>query len=629
MSDLLTRLEAQGIVQPVDAALGRLLAAKARTNGEMIGLAAALASAALAEGHSCVPLSELRAFAIARAGDDAGAASSLVRGLPAIDELRRALLDCDLVSGDGAAHTALVLDAEDRLYLRRYYCYERTVAAAIGARAQSTPPAIDAASVEAALDRYFTAQPDPDQVAAVRLALRSRFVIISGGPGAGKTSTVLRLLAILIEQALAAGERAPRIALAAPTGKAAARLAESLRAPGLPADDAVRAALPVDAKTLHRLLGVTRGRTGARHRAQPLPYDVVVVDEASMLDLALAARLADALAADARLILLGDRDQLAAVETGRVFGALCQAASASTPPAPSTSLAAAAFSRRKVPDEQAAFAFPPTMVANASALSATFVELRGNHRFGAHSAIGRLASALRVGRADMALHILDAGGDEARRIDVGASVLLQRIVRELVPRYAGLAQASDANAAFAIADRFRALCALRETAFGAVAINAAIEYELRRRSDRIDANGWYAGRLVIVGGNDYRLGLFNGDIGVALCSGAGGALEVWFRNADGSLRALPPLVLGAVDAAYALTVHKAQGSEFDEVTVMLPDRDARVLTRELVYTAVTRARKKVELWTSGEVLTQAIARSTQRWSGLAEAVDSAVSRVGS
>ncbi|HEX7915732.1 exodeoxyribonuclease V subunit alpha, partial [Rudaea sp.] len=405
-------------------------------------------------------------------------------------------------------------------------------------------------------------------------------------------------------------------------------LAESLRAPGLPANDTVRAALPVDAKTLHRLLGVTRGRTGTRHRAQPLPYDVVVVDEASMLDLALAARLADALAADACLILLGDRDQLAAVEAGRVFGALCQAASASAPPAPSTSLTAVASSRRKAPDEQAAFAFPPMMVAKASALSAAFVELRGNHRFGAHSAIGRLASALRAGRADMALQILDAGGDEARRIDVGASALPQRIVHELVPRYASLAQASDANAAFAIADRFRVLCALRETAFGAVAINAAIEYELRRRSDRVDEHGWYAGRLVIVGGNDYRLGLFNGDIGVALRSGAGGALEVWFRNADGSLRVLPPLVLGSVDAAYALTVHKAQGSEFDEVTVVLPDRDARVLTRELVYTAITRARKKAELWTSGEVLTQAIARSTQRWSGLADAVGSAASRMG-
>jgi exodeoxyribonuclease V alpha subunit len=173
------------------------------------------------------------------------------------------------------------------------------------------------------------------------------------------------------------------------------------------------------------------------------------------------------------------------------------------------------------------------------------------------------------------------------------------------------------------------LCALREGPFGSVAINAAIENELRRRGDGADAHGWYAGRLVIVSGNDYRLGLFNGDIGVALPTGAGGALEIWFRNADGTLRTLPPLVLGAVDAAWALTVHKAQGSEFDEVTVVLPERGARVLTRELVYTAVTRARKKVELWTSGEVFTQAIARSTQRWSGLAEAVGAAALKTGS
>jgi ATP-dependent exoDNAse (exonuclease V) alpha subunit len=259
------------------------------------------------------------------------------------------------------------------------------------------------------------------------------------------------------------------------------------------------------------------------------------------------------------------------------------------------------------------------IAANPAPLADAFVELRGNHRFAGGGTIGRLAMALRRGDAESTLRLLGEGHAEASLSPLTAAALAQRIAGELVPRYAELARAPDASAAFSIADRFRALCALREGLFGAIAINAAIEHELRRRSEGSETNGWYCGRLIIVGGNDYRLDLFNGDIGVALPSGEHGALEVWSRNADGSMRALPPLILNACEPAYALTVHKAQGSEFDEVAVVLPARDARVLTRELVYTAVTRARSKVEVWASAEILAKAMARSTQRWSGLAEA----------
>jgi len=400
----------------------------------------------------------------------------------------------------------------------------------------------------------------------------------------------------------------PRIALAAPTGKAAARLSETLRARS---GDGADSAIPGAATTLHRLLGLTASGGRARFdRAHSLPYDLVVVDEASMLDLALAARLCEALAPSARLILLGDRDQLAAVEAGRVFGALSHAAAEAGGYSPAFAQWLQSILLQKV-----------EAAARPAPLADAFVELRGNHRFGAQGAIGLLAAALRHGDAGTALRLLGEQHGDASLIPVGAAMLPQRIAREIVPRYADLAATADAEAAFAVADRFRVLCALREGPFGAAAINAAVEHELRRRGGS-EAGEWYPGRLVIVGGNDYRLGLFNGDIGVALARAADGTLEVWFRNADGSLRALPPAVLGACAPAYALTVHKAQGSEFDEVVVVLPERDARVLTRELVYTAVTRARGKVALWASTEILALATARSTQRWSGLAEALSS-------
>ena len=613
MTRSIDQLEALGMLRTTDAALGRLLAAKSAHDGDIVGLAGALASAALARGHSCLPLAALREF-VAELAEAAQAA--IPGGLPAVDTVRAALLTSNLVARDAAAAAALVLDRDERLYLRRYFVYEQTVAQALAARLQNASSAdavarLDSTSVRSALAQPFSDVADIDQCTAVLLALRSRLLIVSGGPGSGKTTTVLRLLALAIGQARAANMPPPRIALAAPTGKAAARLTESLRARG-----GAHAAIPLAAATVHRLLGLTPARRHAQYdRRHPLPYDLVVIDEASMLDLALAARLCEALAPSTRLILLGDRDQLASVEAGRVFGALSHAAGAAGGYSPAQAQWLQSILLQKVD-----IAASPTPLADA------FVELRGNHRFAGQGAIGRLAAALRRGDVAAVAGLFAEGGTEICLTP--PATLPHRIAQELVPRYLDLAHAADATAAFAIADRFRVLCALREGPFGAVAINAAIEHELRRRGDQADAGGSYPGRLVIVGGNDYRLGLFNGDIGVALPSGEGGALEVWFRAADGSLRALPPLVLSACEPAYALTVHKAQGSEFDEVAVVLPDRDARVLTRELVYTAVTRARAKVTVWSSGEILAGAIGRSTQRWSGLAEALHWSAAQIG-
>lgn len=580
-----------GVLAPLDLALGRLLAEKSPRDGAAIGLAGALASAALAQGHSCLPLASAQEFLASFFPSDAAPPT-----LPAFEEWRAMLHASELVATDASKGAALVIDANDRIYLRRYFCYEQQVARCVLERLSDDdfPPI-------AALE-YGDA--DLDQRIAIALALRARLLIITGGPGSGKTTTVLRLLAAVAAQNAAANLPPPRVALAAPTGKAAARLSESLNQKN---DSGATAFAAHGATTLHRLLGAMPGRQRPRHdRDNPLPCDLVVVDEASMLDLALAARLCAALAPQTRLVLLGDRDQLASVEAGSVFGALC-----ATVPEPNRySPALAAWLARTAGGKVENVTSPPL-------LAQALVELRGNHRFGAAGAIGRFAQAVRRGDATEARRI--AAESDSIRIENFASGSLAAIQRSIAERYGSAEPGGDPAEAVSRVGRFRALCALREGPAGSIALNEAIERELRRRSG-VASGAWFAGRQILVTANDYRLGLFNGDTGIALATGADAAIEVWFRDAGGNLRSLPPALLPTHESAFALTVHKAQGSEFDEVLIVLGDHDARVITRELLYTAVTRARNKVDLWTTDDVFAAALARSTRRWSGLADAL---------
>ncbi len=264
MSALLDRLATLGMLQPVDAALGRLLAQKSAADGATLGLAAALVSAARERGHSCLPLASLRDFVADEADADPATLADILDELPGNETLHAALLSSPLVARDDATPAALVLDGQQRLYLGRYFRYESMVAQTLRARLDNAAPRkIDAASLRDALSRYFPATedaPDREQRIAALLALHARFLLITGGPGTGKTTTVLRLLAMLIEQALALGQALPRIALAAPTGKAAARLSETLRTPLAQASADVAAALPTSASTVHRLIGLSAGR---------------------------------------------------------------------------------------------------------------------------------------------------------------------------------------------------------------------------------------------------------------------------------------------------------------------------------------------------------------------------------
>lgn len=562
---------------------------------ELVEVAGRALSLATSAGHVCLWVRDLD---LEHAGLDEAAA--------------RARLLASGVVGSPAAPGAmpLILDAHGRLYLHRYFDYETRLARRVLAAAQAAPREIDLA-MRARLAELFAANaaalggaPDWQKIAAA-LALRQGLTVISGGPGTGKTTTVVALLACLLAQ-----DPAARIALAAPTGKAAARMTEAIRARAghLPAE--LRALMPTQAGTIHRLLGVTRAARRFVHGAdRPLPIDVLVIDEASMLDLALATRLFEAVPAQARVILLGDQDQLAAVEAGAVFAEL--SADPRLTESGRAALAAACG--------LASAALVPPAPRHASPLRDAVVWLTHTFRFGADSGIGRLAAEIRSGRAEDAIAGLRAARDADLRWSTSMEGVDPAAGYEAVFRLAAECPQDLAavNAAF---EHFRILCAVHEGPRGVATLNEQLTR--RARQVLVDAgaapdprSAWYAGRPVMVLRNDEALRLYNGDVGIALPD-ASGALRVHFTLADGSFRAVDPLRLPAHSTAYAMTVHKSQGSEFSEVLVLLPERESPLLTRELVYTAITRARRAVHLVAEPAVLARAIGTPTRRDSGL-------------
>ncbi len=606
---LIRRLERQRVFSALDAEIGCLMLQLDPDADPLLGLMAGTASLAIGQGHSCVPLAQV--------GDILAAATPPGVELPdvaGIETLREALDASPLVGhGDDlpASRRPLQLDAGDRLYINRYHRYECAVAADLRGRLAHRVPegTWPVESLRRLLQRHFTLDGRaPDwQAVAVLTGLVSPLTVVTGGPGTGKTSTVLWLLAALLEQASAAGGPMPVIRLTAPTGKAAARLGESLRErlQAMDVDPAVREAMPTTASTLHRLLGVRNGSTRFHHdRDFPLGADVVVVDEVSMVDLPLMAKLLDALPATSRLVLLGDRDQLASVEAGNVLAGICRAAGAG----------GLSVARARRIANVTGWALPSSTAAGPFADAV--IELRTSHRFDAEGGLAQLASCIRTGDAVGTLEVLaDAQRANVDRIETTSEAAY--VVEHCGAAFAALADCRDPAAALRQAARLRILTALREGPSGCVTLNAALEHWLRQRAGVPAASRWYPGRLVLITENDAGAGLFNGDVGIVMADGRG-RLGVCFPAADGGVRSLPFPVLPAHDSAFAMTIHKSQGSEFDAVVIVLPRDDARVLGRELLYTAVTRARERVHLVAGERVLQHALARSSRRFSGLAE-----------
>ncbi|MEZ5094496.1 exodeoxyribonuclease V subunit alpha [Nocardioides sp.] len=478
---------------------------------------------------------------------------------------------------------ASVLHVDDGLVsLDRYWREEGQVADDLVARAARPAPPVDPTLLTAAAGRVFPAGFDEQRAAATAAADRWT-TVLTGGPGTGKTTAVAGLLALLAEQEEAAGVRL-RVALTAPTGKAAARLQEAVAAATreLPADDRARLDHLPPALTLHRLLGFRPGsHTRFRHdRDNRLPHDVVVVDETSMVSLTMMARLLEAVRPQTRLVLVGDPDQLASVEAGAVLADLV-----------------AGLGERD----------PGSVVA-----------LRTSHRFGEQ--IGALAAAIRDGDADTALALLHEGGDEVELVDpsvVDASAAVREVALAAAREVHAAAEAGDASSALAALDRHRLLCAHREGPFGAGHWNRQVERwlgdELGTPVGGAWGREWYAGRPLLVTANDYGLRLYNGDTGVVVRAGDG--LRAVIASAAAPV-SLATTRLADVETMHAMTVHKSQGSQAEEVTVLLPDDDSRLLSRELFYTAVTRAQSRVRVVGTEAAVRAAVERRALRASGL-------------
>jgi len=594
-------------------------------------LAAAVLSELEGHGHSCLQLDDLAAGPALLLGwsDDlwrqlAQAAAPLPRGVAGWSKL---LAHCQQVwiRGEFDLDQPLVLDGQ-RLYLRRYWRDETLVAQAVRERAAATHP-VNTLLVRSWLDKLFFAQPGaqgPDwQKLACAVALRSSVAIITGGPGTGKTYTVARLLALLFATAPEAGRQ--RVALAAPTGKAAARLKQSIDKALGELADRVGVDLPLReltarmgaARTLHSLLGARPDtRAFAHHRGNPLDVDVLIVDEASMVHLEMMASLLDALPVGATLILLGDKDQLASVEAGAVLGDLCHAAHEGHYSAATIAYIEAA-SGEIIPD---------IYRGDGGALAQQTVMLRYSRRFG--GPIGQLALAVNGGDTARAEQVLRAGDESVRWLEHAQPAQLLQLAHAGYAPYLQLLRGGASGEhedwvrqILLSFETFRILCAVRDGEWGVTGLNEAIEKRLAASHLLRHGAEWYVGRPVMVTRNDYSTRVFNGDIGVTLPDPArAGALRVYFLEGD-AVRSVLATRLRNVETAFAMTVHKSQGSEFRHTVLALPRERNAVLTRELVYTGITRASEVFTLVTpGGDVLQEAIASRTHRTSGLRDLV---------
>ncbi|ADP11553.1 exonuclease V subunit alpha [Erwinia sp. Ejp617] len=605
LAEALQLAQHQRLLRPLDVQFACMVATEQQP---ALMLAAALVSRDAGEGHVCLPLAQLRPASFF-AGRHPELAQALWQAAGAPEDWQALLLAQSAVS-DGQQATPLVV-YQQRLYLHRMWQSEGEIAQFI--QRQNYPQDLEEKRVRDTLERYFGQQPDDWQKIAAAVALTRQVAVISGGPGTGKTTTVAKLLASLIELS----PTPPRIELAAPTGKAAARLTESLGKTlrQLQLADRILRSFPLEATTLHRLLGALPGSQRMRyHAGNPLHLDVLVVDEASMVDLPMLANLITALPAHARVIFLGDRDQLASVEAGAVLGDICRCAEEGYSPqraAELTRLTGCEVAGRE--DD------------SASAVRDTICLLRKSYRFTQSSGIGQLALAVNAGEVKRAEQLFSKGLSDIRHHTLSSSEDYQQLLDDCVAGYREylklLKEGATPGEVLAAFGRFQLLCALREGPFGVAGLNDRIEQTLRlagliRRNTALNGK-WYAGRPVMIARNDRALGLFNGDIGIAMPDEKQ-QLKVYFPLPDGTLKAVQPSRLPPHDTAYAMTVHKSQGSEFEHTLLVLPNQMMPVLTRELVYTAMTRARQQLTLYADFSVFNSAVKIRTQRRSGLVD-----------
>jgi exodeoxyribonuclease V alpha subunit len=606
-----------GLLAPSDVHVALRLADLAGVHDDTLRLGVAFAVRAPRLGHVCVDLESVRLTASSETDTDVD-----VDALPWPEAAAwvQAMAQSPVVGEDRPLYLS-----GPQLYLNRLWLDQCLVASDLLRRADTPVDDVDDALLAEGLVRLFRRDVDPEhlQPVAAAAAVCSAVSVIAGGPGTGKTTTVARVVALLDEQALAAGRPPPRCVLAAPTGKAGARLEEAVRgeASNMPVDASTRQRLlELRGTTIHRLLGFNAGNhTRFRHnRENQLGYDVVVVDETSMVSLSLMARLLEAIRPDARLVLVGDPEQLASVEAGAVLGDIVGPAAQAVSMGPAMRARVKAVTGYEVPASG-------TAAAALSVIGDGIVVLRYVHRHG--GAIAELARAIQHGDADTALEVVAAGGSNVEWIGQEAAEPVVGDGRDAIATGAvesgraviEAARAGQADAALAALNGFRVLCAHRRGAEGVEGWTRRIEGWLLKEVEGFStAPGWYVGQPLIVTENDYSLGLYNGDIGVVV-SDADGRMAAAFER-GGEVVLVSPTRLAAVDTVYAMTVHKSQGSQFHTVAFVVPPPGSRLLTRELLYTGVTRAQERLILVGTEEPIRAAIERPITRASGLRRAL---------
>ena len=595
----------------------------------LLFLAAYMVSYFTEEGHVCVDLSEASERPLSELlNNDACKGVS-----PNISFWAEKLKETSVV-GEPCEFCPLILDKKGRLYLYRYFEYERILVDIIKKRANKVYESIDESLLTAGLSRLFQnsddhsmdsifstnqknlekitnlTEPDWQKIAAITAIYRN-LCVISGCPGTGKTSTVIKILALLIEQAK---DNCLHIALAAPTGKAAARLKESIRSSkdNLRISDDVRKFIPDEVTTIHRLLGTIIGSSRFRYNSEnKLPIDIIIVDESSMIDLPLMVKLFLAIPDEARIILLGDKDQLASVEAGAVLADICGNMEGQT--------------------------FSPTFVNTIKKIAGdisldennlkshklcdSIIQLEKSYRFASSSGIYLLSRSVNEGDGKKALSL--SGNNIYSDISwkkLPSPKSLEKALGELVIEgNFDYLQTNNPKEALIKFNRFAILCALRQGPYGVKKVCALIEKALKSIGFIKSHGQWYRGQPILITKNDYQLGLFNGDIGIIMEDKlTKGSLMAYFPKVDGTYRKIIPARLPEYELAYALTVHKSQGSEFDKVVLIIPDRDTKILTRELIYTGITRAKEKVEIWGNEDIFISATSRRIVRQSGLME-----------
>ncbi|MET7280685.1 exodeoxyribonuclease V subunit alpha [Kribbella sp. NPDC005582] len=563
---ILRDFNAAGVLVAADVHVASRLTAMLAERNESVALACALVARAVRAGSVCLDLAAVQ--------DEVGEDGNDLTW-PSVTEWVTAVKASPLL----AAPFPLRLE-DTRLYFDRYWREEEQVDQDLRRRASRPAPSIaNEQALTAGLDRLFPGTSYVEQRTAAETAARQWTTVLTGGPGTGKTTTVAGLLALLAEQAELAGDRLPRIALTAPTGKAAGRLEEAVRR------ELAERLTPVDrdrlgefhARTLHMLLGRRPdSSTRFRHdRDNRLPHDIIVVDETSMVSLTMMARLLEAVRPETRLVLVGDPDQLASIEAGAVLADLVEG-----------------------------------LVAGGHIRAA---ELRTSHRFGGE--IGTLALAVRDGEPESVLDVLRQGGDRVQFVDEDDPLdTLRSAVLPDVLAIRAAAEAGDTDAALAALDRHRLLCAHREGPWGVSHWNRTVERWITEETEDPLWDTWYVGRPVLVTANDYALGIYNGDVGVTIRR-PDGTLRVCIDSSRGRLD-LAPSRLGNIETLHAMTIHKAQGSQAGEVTVLMPGEESRLLTRELFYTAITRAQDRVRVVGTESAIRSALSRRALRATGL-------------